>query len=61
MSYKKLHDDSFVLDSHCDTPSRLMEGADLGKRLRKGHFDYVRMKEGGVDAVFFCNIYFWQS
>jgi membrane dipeptidase len=54
MSYKKLHDEAFVLDSHCDTPSRLMEGADLGKRLRKGHFDYIRMKEGGVDAVFFA-------
>lgn len=54
MSYKKLHQNAFVLDSHCDTPLRLIEGSDLGKKLHKGHFDYIRMKEGGLDAVFFA-------
>ncbi|MDP3453800.1 MAG: dipeptidase [Bacteroidales bacterium] len=54
MSYKNLHQDAFVLDSHCDTPLTLIEGADLGKRLRKGHFDFVRMRDGGLDAVFFA-------
>ncbi len=54
MGFKNLHQDAFVLDSHCDTPLVLMEGADLGKRLRKGHFDFNRMKEGGLDAVFFA-------
>ncbi len=54
MSYKNLHQNAFVLDSHCDTPLVLIEGANPGKRLRKGHFDFIRMKEGGVDAVFFA-------
>ncbi|NCC46744.1 MAG: membrane dipeptidase [Bacteroidia bacterium] len=54
MSFKSLHQDAFVLDSHCDTPSALMNGADLSKRLRKGHFDFIRMKDGGLDAVFFA-------
>lgn len=54
MSYKKLHEQAIVLDSHCDTPLMLMEGADLSKRLRKGHFDYNRMRDGGLDAVFFA-------
>ncbi len=54
MSYKKLHQNAFVLDSHCDTPLELINGADLGKKLRKGHFDFIRMKEGGLDAVFFA-------
>jgi membrane dipeptidase len=54
MGFKNLHQDAFVLDSHCDTPLVLIEGADLGKRLRKGHFDFNRMKEGGLDAVFFA-------
>ncbi len=54
MSYKKLHKRAIVLDSHCDTPSELMKGADLSKRLRKGHFDFNRMRDGGVDASFFA-------
>ncbi len=54
MSYKKLHYSSLVLDSHCDTPSLLTKGYDLSKRLRRGHFDFYRMREGGVDAVFFA-------
>ncbi len=54
MSYKNLHQDAFVLDSHCDTPLALINGANLSKRLHKGHFDFIRMKEGGLDAAFFA-------
>ncbi|MCK9304448.1 MAG: dipeptidase [Bacteroidales bacterium] len=43
-----------VIDSHCDTPLRLYEGADISKRDEQGHFDFIRMKEGGVDVVFFA-------
>lgn len=53
MKTTELHQKAFVLDSHCDTPLMLMEGLDLGKRQDIGHFDYIRMKEGGVDAIFF--------
>jgi Zn-dependent dipeptidase, microsomal dipeptidase homolog len=54
MNYNDLHKDAFVLDSHCDTPMMLMDGVSLDKRLDKGHIDYVRLKEGGVDAAFFA-------
>ncbi len=53
MKSETLFKHPFILDSHCDTPSMLLEGIDLGKRLDRGHFDFVRMKEGGVDGVFF--------
>lgn len=42
----------FVLDSHCDTPSMLLEGIDLGQRQKRGHVDFVRAREGGVDGMF---------
>ena len=54
MQFNNLHDEAFVLDSHCDTPLVLMEGADLSQKLERGHFDFIRMKEGGVDASFFA-------
>ncbi|MBQ2243967.1 MAG: dipeptidase [Bacteroidales bacterium] len=50
----KLHQEAFVLDSHCDTPSMLLENVDLGKRLDRCHVDFQRMKEGGVDGSFFA-------
>ena len=50
----KLHQEAFVLDSHCDTPSMLLENVDLGQRLDRCHVDFHRMKEGGVDGSFFA-------
>ena len=44
----------FVLDSHCDTPSQMMRGLDLGKDNGWGHVDIGKLKEGGVDASFFA-------
>ena len=54
MNKKNLHKEIFVLDSHCDTPIRLLAGADINKRGEEGHFDFVRMKEGGLNAAFFA-------
>lgn len=54
MQYKTLHDSTIVLDSHCDTPIRLLGGADLNLRSEEGHLDFIRMKEGGLSAVFFA-------
>lgn len=54
MTAKQLHNETFVLDSHCDTPLRLIEGADFGVKNKEGHYDFIRMKEGGVDASFFA-------
>jgi membrane dipeptidase len=51
---KKLHFSSIVLDTHADTPQRMLTGKfDLGKRDTEGHVDIPRMREGGLNAQFF--------
>ena len=55
----ELHDRILTLDSHADTPLRLMEpGFDLAERHDPDEtgskLDYPRMIEGGLDAVFFA-------
>jgi membrane dipeptidase len=51
---RKLHFSSIVLDTHADTPQRfLFEDFDLGHRDSEGHIDIPRMREGGLNAVFF--------
>jgi membrane dipeptidase len=56
---RKLHFSSIVLDTHDDTPQRfLFQHFDLGHRDAEGHIDIPRMKEGGLNAIFFsiwCN------
>jgi len=54
MTYYSLHIDSIVVDSHCDTPLRLMEGHDIVNRSDEGHFDLERMRAGKVTASFFA-------
>ena len=58
---KKKHSSStkakraITVDTHADTPSvYLAHPFDLGSRQSSGNFDYVRMKEGGLDAEFFA-------
>lgn len=49
----KLHREAIVVDTHIDTPQRLLdEDFDLAARDPKGHIDIPRMKEGGLDAGF---------
>jgi membrane dipeptidase len=51
---KKLHFSSIVVDTHDDTTQRFFSSDfDLGKRNSTGHIDIPRMREGGLDAVFF--------
>ncbi len=51
----KLHRKVLTIDTHSDTPMNLMRpGFDLGKRQDYGCVDFVRMKEGGLDAEFFA-------
>jgi membrane dipeptidase len=51
---KKLHFSSSVLDTHADTPQRMLAGNfDLGKRDAEGHVDIPRMREGGLNVQFF--------
>src|ERR1700728_5281809 len=50
----KLHFSSLVLDTHDDTTQRFFsKDFDLGKRNADGHVDIPRMREGGMNAIFF--------
>src|ERR1700739_2316717 len=51
---KKLHFSSIVLDTHDDTTQRFFsKDFDLGKRNLDGHIDIPRMRQGGMNAIFF--------
>jgi len=51
---RKLNFSSIVLDTHDDTTQRFFsKNFDLGKRNPDGHIDIPRMKEGGMNAIFF--------
>ena len=55
----EIHDRVLTVDTHADTPLRMIEpGFDLAERhdpLETGSkVDYPRMKEGGLDAIFFA-------
>src|SRR5437773_10155098 len=51
---KKLHFSSIVLDTHDDTTQRFFsKDFDICKRNPDGHVDIPRMREGGVNAIFF--------
>ena len=44
-----------TVDTHADTPTEFLEHPfDLGAWNSRGHFDYPRMKAGGLDAEFFA-------
>src|SRR5882672_12180705 len=50
----KLQFSSIVLDTHDDTTQRFFsKGFDLGKRNPDGHIDIPRMRDGGMNAIFF--------
>jgi membrane dipeptidase len=52
---KQIHDRAIVIDSHDDTTQRLLfeKGFDIGARHANGNIDIPRMREGGLDALFF--------
>src|SRR5450631_2551059 len=51
----KLQFSSFVIDTHDDTTQRFFSktGFDLGKRNSDGSIDIPRMREGGMNGIFF--------
>ncbi|MDH5468858.1 MAG: dipeptidase, partial [Candidatus Aminicenantes bacterium] len=55
-----IHDRALTVDTHCDTPSRLLRGEwNIGERHEpsdrgSGKVDLPRMAEGGLDAEFFA-------
>ena len=55
----EIHDKVLTVDTHVDTPMRLVRSDfNLGERhepeRRGGKVDFPRMKEGGLDAIFFA-------
>src|SRR5271168_92261 len=51
---RKIHFSSIVVDTHDDTTQRFLSGTfDIGKRNPDGHVDIPRMREGGMNAIFF--------
>jgi membrane dipeptidase len=51
----RIHVTALTVDTHCDTPMNMIEGKfDIGKRNTSGKVDLPRMKEGGLDAMFFA-------
>ena len=51
---RALHFDAIVIDTHDDTTQRMLDPAfDLGARHKDGSIDIPRMREGGLDAIFF--------
>src|SRR5262249_5488374 len=51
----KLHFSSIVLDTHDDTTQRFFAkaGFDMAQRHTDGHIDIPRMRDGGMNAIFF--------
>ncbi|MHB8639656.1 MAG: membrane dipeptidase, partial [Candidatus Acidiferrales bacterium] len=51
---RELQMHSIVIDTHDDTTQRLLDPHfDLGVRHTDGNIDIPRMKEGGLDGIFF--------
>jgi len=53
----QIHKKALTVDTHVDTPMALLnEGFDVGQRNEapQSRVDFVRMKEGGLDAIFFA-------
>lgn len=51
----RIHDEAMVVDTHVDTPMMMFQrGVDIGQRTENSEVDLIKMKEGGLDAVFFA-------
>jgi membrane dipeptidase len=52
---RQIHDRAVVIDSHDDTTQRLLfdKTFDISKRQKNGNIDIPRMRDGGLDGLFF--------
>ena len=50
---KKIHFSSLVMDTHIDVTPKLQGEWKFGERHTTGHIDLPRMKEGGLNGLFF--------
>ena len=44
----------FILDSHCDTPTKILRLRDMTLDNKYAHVDFPKLKRGGVDGAFFA-------
>ncbi len=54
---KRIHNSALTVDTHCDTPMAFLnDKLDIGKKNKapESRVDFPRMKEGGLDAIFFA-------
>lgn len=50
---QRLSKEFLLIDTHIDVPYRLLEEwEDISGRTEKGHFDYIRAKDGGLNVPF---------
>lgn len=53
-SARRLHDKAVLVDGHNDVlSSQTLRGIDISEKIKEGHSDLVRWKEGGLDVQFF--------
>jgi len=50
----KVHRSATLIDTHNDVTSKTVAGFDIGERAADGQTDLIRLREGGVGAVFFA-------
>ena len=50
----RVHQSALLIDTHNDVTSFTVDGMDIGKAQPKRHTDLVKLKQGGVGAVFFA-------
>lgn len=49
----EIPEEVIAIDTHVDTPQRMLDGDDIASRVEGGHLDLPRMREGGLSGAFF--------
>lgn len=54
----KVHEQALTVDTHCDTPMRMVRGFNVARRhdTSNGRVDFPRMKEGGWMRCFLLSL-----
>lgn len=52
---RKLHEESFIADLHCDTIGKILDGFDIGKENEEMQIDLPKLKKGGVKLQVFAS------
>ncbi|HZO55760.1 MAG TPA: membrane dipeptidase, partial [Bryobacteraceae bacterium] len=50
----RVHRSALLIDTHNDVTTDTLKGMDISKARTSGHTDLVRLRKGGVGAVFFA-------